>query len=130
MYSEKQKQPYRKTRRLYPRLKCRVTIELRSKNSEAIHLGNLIDISLGGCFVETSAVPAMGSTLNLVFSIDDGKIEAEGTVMRLDPGNGIAVQFQDMRREDRSKIQRVLEFVQSASSAYDKRYFEKLMLKR
>lgn len=130
MYSEKQKQPYRKTRRLYPRLKCRVTIELRSKNSEAMHLGNLIDISLGGCFVETSAVPAIGSLLNLVFSFDDGKIEAEGTVMRLDPGNGIAILFQDMRREDRGKIHRVLEFVQSASSAYDKRYFEKLMLKR
>jgi diguanylate cyclase (GGDEF)-like protein/putative nucleotidyltransferase with HDIG domain len=130
MYSEKQKQPYRKSRRLYPRLKCRVTIELRSKSSEAITLGNLIDISLGGCFVETSAVPPIGAPLHLVFSIDDGKIEAEGTVMRLDPGNGIAVQFHDMRREDRSKIHRVLEFVQNASSAYDRRYFEKLMLKR
>ena len=130
MYLEKQKQPYRKSRRLYPRVKCRVTIEIRPKGSESITLGNLIDISLGGCFVETSAVPTIGAPLNLVFSIDDGKVEAEGTVIRLDPGSGIAVQFQDMRREDRGKIHRVLDFVQNASSAYDKRYFEKLMLKR
>jgi diguanylate cyclase (GGDEF)-like protein/putative nucleotidyltransferase with HDIG domain len=130
MYLEKQKQPYRKTRRLYPRVKCRVTIELRSKKSDAITLGNLIDISLGGCFVETSAVPEIGSTLNMVFSMDDAKIEAEGTVMRLDPGNGIAVKFHDMRREERGKIHKVLDYVQSASSAHDKRYFEKLMLKK
>jgi hypothetical protein len=62
--------------------------------------------------------------------MEDAKIEAEGTVMRLDPGNGIAVQFQDMRREDRGKIHKVLEYVQSASTAHDKRYFEKLMMKR
>jgi diguanylate cyclase (GGDEF)-like protein/putative nucleotidyltransferase with HDIG domain len=127
MYLEKQKQPFRKSRRLYPRVKCRVTIELRPKDSEALALGNLTDISLGGCFVETSAVPPIGAPLNLVFSIDDGKVEAEGTVIRMDPGSGIAVQFKDMLREDRSKMHRVLDYVQNASSAYDKRYFEKLM---
>ena len=127
MYLEKQKQPFRKSRRLYPRVKCRVTIELRPKDNEALALGNLTDISLGGCFVETSAVPPIGAPLNLVFSIDDGKVEAEGTVIRMDPGSGIAVQFKDMLREDRSKMHRVLDYVQNASSAYDKRYFEKLM---
>src|SRR3984893_3331544 len=48
MYMEKQKQPSRKNRRLYPRMKCRVTIELRPQDGETPVLGNLIDVSLGG----------------------------------------------------------------------------------
>ena len=34
MYIEKQKQPSRKNRRLYPRMKCRVTIELRPQEGD------------------------------------------------------------------------------------------------
>src|SRR5467141_949043 len=96
MYVEKQKQPSRKNRRLYPRMKCRVTIELQAHGSEAPLLANLTDMSLGGCFVETSAIMPAGSKLKLTFSIDDGKMQAEGSVVRIDPGSGIAVRFNDM----------------------------------
>ena len=61
MYIEKQKQPSRKNRRLYPRMKCRVTIELRPQDGDVPVLGNLIDVSLGGCYVETSALMPAGS---------------------------------------------------------------------
>src|SRR5437899_2073012 len=56
MYVEKQNQPSRKNRRLYPRLKGRLTIELHPENEKAPILGNLTNISLGGCYVETSAL--------------------------------------------------------------------------
>ena len=56
MYLEKQQQPSRKNRRMYPRMKSRVTIELQSKRRGAPILGNLVDLSLGGCYVETSAI--------------------------------------------------------------------------
>src|ERR1700741_759628 len=49
MYLEKQQQPSRKNRRLYPRRKGRVTIEFRPEGSDAPILGNLTSISLGGC---------------------------------------------------------------------------------
>jgi diguanylate cyclase (GGDEF)-like protein/putative nucleotidyltransferase with HDIG domain len=128
MYVEKQKQPFRKNRRLYPRMKCRVTIELRQAGEEAgLIMGNLIDISLGGCFVETSAIMPAGTPLNIVFSIDDGKVPAEGSVLRLDPGSGIAIQFSELTRGDRGKIHKVIEYVQNASKQYDNRYFEKLL---
>ena len=74
MYIEKQKQPSRKNRRLYPRMKCRVTIELRPQDGEVPVLGNLIDVSLGGCYVETSALMPAGSKLKVIFSIDDGRL--------------------------------------------------------
>jgi diguanylate cyclase (GGDEF)-like protein len=127
MYQEKQKQPFRKNRRLYPRMNCRVTIELQVPGEEGLVLGNLTDISLGGCFVETTALMPVGTPLKLVFSIDDGKIQAEGSILRLEPGSGIAVQFNETTRGDRGKIHQVMEYVQGASQMYDNRYVEKLL---
>jgi diguanylate cyclase (GGDEF)-like protein/putative nucleotidyltransferase with HDIG domain len=126
MYLEKQQQPARKNRRMFPRMKSRVTIELHTADGVAPILGNLIDVSLGGCFVETSAILQAGRPLKLVFSIDDGKLNAEGTILRIDPGNGIAIQFNDMSRENRERIPRILEYVQNATSFYDNRYLTEL----
>jgi diguanylate cyclase (GGDEF)-like protein/putative nucleotidyltransferase with HDIG domain len=127
MYIEKQKQPSRKNRRLYPRMKCRVTIELRPQDGEVPVLGNLIDVSLGGCYVETSALMPAGSPLKVIFSIDDGRLQAAGSVVRTDPGSGIAIRFNDMNRDDREKMHKVLEFVHNSTMFYDNRYFSKLL---
>jgi diguanylate cyclase (GGDEF)-like protein/putative nucleotidyltransferase with HDIG domain len=127
MYIEKQKAPSRKNRRLYPRMKCRVTIELRPQDGEVPVLGNLIDVSLGGCYVETSALMPAGSKLKVIFSIDDGRLQAAGSVLRTDPGSGIAIKFNDMNREDRDKMHKVLEFVHNSTMFYDNRYFSKLV---
>ena len=90
-------------------------------------MGNLTDISLGGCYVETTAIMPAGTPLKLVFSIDDGRVQAEGNVLRLDPGTGIAFQFSDTTRGDRGKIPQVIDYVQKESRAYDASYYEKLM---
>src|SRR5437899_2422182 len=127
MYIEKQQQPSRKNRRTYPRMKCRVTIELRPEDGDSPIFGNLIDISLGGCFVETSAIMPPGAKLKLIFSIDDGRMQAEGSVVRIDPGCGVAIQFNDMGRDEREKMHRVLEFVHNTTMFYDNRYFSKLL---
>ncbi|MBS1850309.1 MAG: diguanylate cyclase [Acidobacteria bacterium] len=127
MYIEKQQQPSRKNRRMYPRMRCRVTIELQPHGGGTPVLGNLTDVSLGGCFVETSAILTPGTGLTLVFSIDDGKLHAEGSVVRIDPGNGVAISFNDMNRENREKLPRILEFVQNATMFYDNRYLAKLL---
>jgi diguanylate cyclase (GGDEF)-like protein/putative nucleotidyltransferase with HDIG domain len=126
MYLEKQQQPSRKNRRLYARMKCRITIELNPENEGAPIFGNLIDISMGGCYVETSAILTPGTNLKLVFSIDDGKLHADGTVARMHPGSGVAVQFKELNREDKVRMHRILEFVQNSTTLYDNRYYEKL----
>ena len=126
MYLEKQQQPSRKNRRLYPRMKCRVTIELQPNQGGPL-LANLTNISLSGCFVETSAIIPAGSKLNVLFSIDDGKLRTEGSVVRIDPGSGVAIQFNDMSREEREGMHRVLEYVHNTTMFYDNRYFAKLL---
>jgi diguanylate cyclase (GGDEF)-like protein/putative nucleotidyltransferase with HDIG domain len=127
MYMEKQKQPLQKDQRLHTRMKCRLTIEFQPQGSPAPIFGNLIDVSLGGCYVETSAILSPGSSLKLVFSIDDGKLSADGVIARVHPGSGIAVQFKEMSRESREKMYRILEFVQSKTTLYNDRYMQNLL---
>jgi diguanylate cyclase (GGDEF)-like protein/putative nucleotidyltransferase with HDIG domain len=127
MYLEKQKQLAYKDRRLHPRMKCRVTIELQAEDEGTPVFGNLIDVSMGGCYVETSTILAPGTRLKLGFSMEDGSLSADGVVARIDPGSGIAVQFREMTREAREKMLRVLEFVQKSTTYYNNRYFEDLL---
>jgi len=127
MYLEKQKHLAYKDRRLHPRMKCRVTIELQAETGGAPIFANLTDISMGGCYIETSAIVSPGTKINLGFSMDDGALSAEGVVARLDPGSGVAVQFREVNREGRDRMLRVLEFVQKTNAFYNNRYFETLL---
>src|SRR5277367_3424469 len=88
MYMEKQRHPSHKNRRLHARLKCRVTIEVHPDSGSGPLFANLTDISLGGCYVETSNIVPAGTELKLIFSVDDGQLHAAGTVARIDPGMG------------------------------------------
>jgi len=127
MYLEKQKQPSRKDRRLHTRMKCRVTIELHTENGEGPTFGNLTDLSMGGCYVETSAILTPGTKIKLVFSSDDANLDAQGFVARLDPGSGVAVQFKELNRDGKEKMYRILEHVQNTNTFYNNRYFENLL---
>jgi diguanylate cyclase (GGDEF)-like protein/putative nucleotidyltransferase with HDIG domain len=126
MYVEKQKQPSRKDQRLHARMDCRLTIELYPQAGDGPVFGNLVDISLGGCYVETSVILAPGSGVKLVFSMDDtdDALSAEGKVARIHPGSGVAVQFNEMSREAREKMYRILEFVQKSTTVYNDRYLQ------
>ena len=103
MYLEKQKQLSYKDRRSHPRIKCRVTIEMETEPGGPPMFANVTDVSLGGCFVETSTIVAPGTRIKLVFSMDDATLSAEGVVARLDAGTGVAVQFREMNREGRER---------------------------
>jgi diguanylate cyclase (GGDEF)-like protein/putative nucleotidyltransferase with HDIG domain len=127
MYLEKQQQPSKKNRRQHARSKCRLTIEMISDLGEGPIFGHVTDVSLGGCFVETSAILTPGSKVKLVFSIDDGTLDAEGNVGRIDPGVGLSILFREPGREGKDKMNRILDFVQKKSDLYDSHYLEKLM---
>src|SRR5271165_1055692 len=126
MYLEKQKELSYKDQRLHTRMKCRLTIELHPQPSGGPIFGNLIDLSLGGCYVETSAILTPGSNVKVVFSMDDANLNSEGTIARIHPGSGVAIQFKEMSRESREKMYRILEFVQSTTTLYNDRYLQKL----
>ena len=76
--------------------------------------------------METSAILSPGSNVKLVFSIDDGTLSTEGSVARIHPGSGVAMQFKEMSRESREKMYRILEFVQNSTTLYNDRYLQNL----
>jgi diguanylate cyclase (GGDEF)-like protein len=126
MYLEKQKQPSQKEQRLHARMKCRLTVELHPQPGNEPVFGNLIDISLGGGYIETSAILTPGTAVKLVFSIDDGTMCAEATVARIHPGSGVAVQFREASRESRETMYRIIEYVQTRTNLYNDRYMQNL----
>jgi diguanylate cyclase (GGDEF)-like protein/putative nucleotidyltransferase with HDIG domain len=126
MYIEKQKQLAYKDRRAHPRMKCRVTTELTTETGGVPVFANVTDISMGGCYVETSNILGPGSKIKLIFSMDDPTLSVEGIVARLDPGTGVAVQFRELNREARERMFRILEFVQKTTSFYNNRYLDSL----
>ncbi|HEY3617510.1 MAG TPA: diguanylate cyclase [Candidatus Sulfotelmatobacter sp.] len=126
MYLEKQKQLSYKDRRSHPRLKCRVTIEMQTDSGGTPLFANLTDVSLGGCYIETSTILAPGSKIKLGFSMDDPSLSTEGVVARLDPGSGLAIQFREMNREGRDRMLKILEFVQKTTTFYNNRYLNSL----
>jgi diguanylate cyclase (GGDEF)-like protein/putative nucleotidyltransferase with HDIG domain len=129
MYTEKQNRTERKNRRQYPRLKGRLTIEMHPENGSGPILANLTDVSLGGCYIETTAILRPDSVLKLIFSIDDGKYSAYGKVLRMDPGRGIAVQFKEGNREQREELQRIVEYVDRTTKSYDNYYLSRVLSK-
>ena len=129
MYLEKQKHLAYKDRRAHPRMKCRVTIEMQTDAGKVPMFANLTDISMGGCYLETSTILSPGSKINLKFSMDDASLVAEGIVARMDPGSGVAVQFREVNREGRERMFKVLEFVQKTTTYYNNRYLDSLTKK-
>ena len=127
MYLEKQKQLSYKDRRLHPRLKCRVTIEFYAETGGTPVFGNLTDVSMGGCYIETSAILSPGTKLKLGFSMEDGTLSTEGIVARIDPGSGVAVQFKEVNREGREKMFKILEYVQKTTQFYNNRYLQNVL---
>jgi PilZ domain len=129
MYHEKQQQPNRKNRRIYPRMRGRLTIEFQPEGGAGPVLGNLTNISLGGCYVETGVILAPETRLQLNFSIDDDRLAAEGSVVRCDPGVGLAIKFKEGSRGERAHLQQIIEFVDRSTKLYDSQYASKLARK-
>ena len=64
--------------------------------------------------------------LVLNFAIDDGPLTAEGSVVRSDPGMGLAIKFKEGNRENRAHLQKILDYVENKTRTYDSEYLARL----
>jgi len=121
MYLQKQGQPYRNNRRQYPRIRGRVTTEIAVENQDRAVLGILTNLSVGGCYVETSAMLLPGSKLKLTFTIEQNTVAIQSQVVRMDMGIGAAIKFLEASHEVRAALQRALEHLANAEGKQDRR---------
>ncbi len=118
MYLQKQSQATQKNRRLYPRVRGRLTTEI-SGDVQTAMLGIVTNLSLGGCYVETSGLLLPGSKLTLAFSHEQVKVSITSEVVRMDMGIGAALKFGEATHEVRGALQRILEQLASAEAVVD-----------
>jgi diguanylate cyclase (GGDEF)-like protein/putative nucleotidyltransferase with HDIG domain len=119
MYLQKRSQSNPKNSRLYPRVRGRITAEISGNGLEQALLGIVTNLSLGGCYVETSGILLPGSQLQLTFSHEHTNVSLEGEVVRMDMGMGAALKFNEATHEVRVALQRILEQLATLEAAVD-----------
>jgi hypothetical protein len=82
-------------------------------------LGIVTNLSLGGCYVETSGLLLPGSQLKLAFSYEHTNVSMDSEVVRMDMGIGAALKFSEATHEVRAALQRILEQLASAETVVD-----------
>jgi diguanylate cyclase (GGDEF)-like protein len=121
MYLQKQSQSTHSNRRLYPRVRGRLTTEISGNGQERATLGILTNLSLGGCYVELRGLLLPGSKLKLTFSHEHTKVVVESEVVRMDMGIGAALKFTESSHEVRAALQRILEQLAVLEAAVDRK---------
>ncbi|MFI5102422.1 MAG: diguanylate cyclase [Terriglobales bacterium] len=119
MYLQKRSQSTPKNRRLYPRVRGRLTTEISGDGQERPMLGIVTNLSLGGCYVEMRGLLLPGSKLKLTFSHEHTTVSIESEVVRMDMGIGAAIKFSEATHESRAALQRILEQLASAEAVVD-----------
>src|SRR5579871_2477732 len=95
-------------RRSSPRFECKASIEVRTYPSGLPLRCNLVDLSLGGCYVEMMIPLPVGTQLSLVIWLDNVKLISPGLVTSSHAGFGVGVKFIGMAKPERQILEKYL----------------------
>jgi PilZ domain-containing protein len=62
------------------------------------------DLSLGGLFLETATLRAIGTLTKVDFLVGEGAIRADAVVRHVLPGRGLGLKFTAVTEQDRRKF--------------------------
>jgi hypothetical protein len=107
-------------RRLHPRIKCFVAVELRVNDLDAPIWGTLSNTSVGGCQVETSIHISGGSKVDVGLWVASGRIWVKGlalngVVTRSAPAAGMRIRFAGMDAAGKENLRQFLKYVQETT---------------
>jgi hypothetical protein len=121
-------------RRLHPRIKCFVAVELRVNEAAAPIWGNLSNTSLGGCQIETAALVSGGAKVEIGLWVASGKIWVKGLALNgvvtrsVPAAGGVRVRFAGMESAEKENLRQFLKYIQETAKAWrnEKSYLELL----
>ena len=61
-------------------------------------------MSLGGLFLKTPSVKAVGAVVNLHFLVQEGQIRADAVIKHVKSGSGVGMKFAAVSQEDRPRL--------------------------
>jgi len=98
-------------RRIYPRHKISLPIELRDERVKVPMRINATDVSGNGCYVESILPLPVGSMLRVDFWLDSEHINITAVVRTCDPGVGNGIEFIGLPVDGKQKMQAYLEAI-------------------
>jgi hypothetical protein len=93
------------SRRDQERFHCTGGVELRRREGAAPVFGNLSDISLTGCYVESVSSLEVGSELLFMIRVRDTIFRGRATVKASHHAVGMGLVFQHLAAEDQQKLE-------------------------
>ena len=78
-------------------------------------LSRVMDLSMGGLFIQTPRPKRIGSTTNLHFLVAEGQIRADAVVRHVKPGGGLGLKFKAVSEKDRPNLAALMRRLRSSS---------------
>jgi CheY-like chemotaxis protein len=100
-------------RRNLSRHTCCLGAEVYRANSNVATRCTLIDISSGGCYVETTETFSSGTALDIVVRTGDLRLRIHGKVLSMHPGFGMGVEFSVRTDVHRKQVQQLIACAQA-----------------
>jgi len=79
--------------------------------NESVPHGQLTDLSLGGCYVETTSPFPERSLIDLCLKTEDIEIHTEAMVRVVHPGRGMGVEFPSRTQEQRAQVENLISYL-------------------
>jgi len=92
------------SRRLHTRIESRGSVWVYWECDSRRDLSRVKNLSVGGLFLETSALERIGAITHLNFLVDEGEIRADGIVQHVRMGSGLGLKFCAMPDKDRPNL--------------------------
>jgi hypothetical protein len=91
-------------RRTSPRLKCMNSVELQPDGQSSPIWGKVVELGVGGCFVEMPIPLREGAKIKMGLWIQEKKIWLRAKVVSSRPGFGIGLQFTELAEPDKQSL--------------------------
>ncbi len=95
-------------RRIQARHACRLGADVFRVGSGVPNRCSLSDISIGGCYVETTEPFPSGAAVNIVVRTRDMKLSVHGTVQVVHPGFGMGVKFSLKTPDQQEQVRQLI----------------------
>jgi hypothetical protein len=96
------------TRRAQQRFNCTGGIEMRRNESAPPVFGNLSDLSLTGCYVETVSTLPVGSEILFMLRIRESIVRGRAQVKTSHHAVGLGLVFTQLSKDDQNKLEYIL----------------------
>jgi len=96
------------TRRGQQRFHCTGGVEMRRNEGAPPVFGNLSDLSLTGCYVETVSTLPVGSEILFMLRVRDNVVRGRAQVKTSHHAVGLGLEFMHLSKEDEQKLESIL----------------------